>query len=65
MLNPLTTGGECLAIVAACLHSRHGKALRFTREGPSGEAWDLASRIPVAKAVESISSYEVERAPKA
>lgn len=64
MLNPASSGSECLAIVAACLHSRHGKELKFTRDGPGGEAWDLASKVTATEAAESITSYEVERAPK-
>lgn len=63
-LNPVNSGSECLAIIAACLHTRHGKALKLTRDGPSGEAWDLASAIPVDQAVAAITSEEVERAPK-
>lgn len=64
LLNPASSGSECLAIIAACLHDRHGKTLKFTRDGPSGEAWDLASKVTATEAAESISSYEVERAPK-
>lgn len=64
LLNPASSGSECLAIICACLHHRHGKALKFTRDGPSGEAWDLASRTTVADAVEAISSYQVDTAPK-
>lgn len=63
-LNPASSGSECLAIIAACLHARHGKTLKFTRDGPAGEAWDLASQVTATEAAEAISAYEVERAPK-
>jgi len=65
MLNPVSSAGECMAIIAACLHTREGKALKFTRDGPSGEAWDEAGLLTAAAAIGAISSYEVDRAPKA
>lgn len=64
MLNPASSGTECLAIIAACLHTRHGMTLTFTRDGPSGDAWNEASKVTATEAAEAISSYEVERAPK-
>jgi hypothetical protein len=64
LLNPASTSSECLAIIAACLHHRHGKALKHTRDGPSGEAWDLASKVTATQAAEAISAYQVDTAPK-
>lgn len=63
-LNPATTGSECLAIIAACLHHRHGKELKFTRDGPTGEAWELASAVKADEAASAITTYQVESAPK-
>lgn len=63
-LNPTTSATECMAIIAACLHVRDGKALTFTREGAAGEAWDEASSLNMEETIAAISSYEVESAPK-
>lgn len=64
LLNPVASASECVAIIAACLHTRHRKSLKFTRDGPQGEAWDLASKMTARDAVAAISAYEVEAAPK-
>lgn len=64
LLNPVSSASECMAIIAACLHARQGKTLKFGREGASGEAWDEAAKLTAKDAVAAISSYEVERAPK-
>lgn len=64
MLNPTASADECVSIIAACLHSRHGQTLKFTVAGPSGDAWDAATSIPAEAAVQAITGFEVERPPK-
>jgi hypothetical protein len=64
MLNPVSSASECQAIITACLHTRQGKTLKFGRDGPAGDAWDEAGGMTTHEAVDAITSYEVERAPK-
>lgn len=63
-LSPGSSAAQCLAVHAACLHARHGRDLRFGREGPSGSAWEEAGTVTAAEAADNIGFYEVERAPK-
>ena len=56
MLNPVSSGSECQAIIASCLHHRDGVKLV--------DAMKTAGQMTAADAVAAISSYEVEAAPK-
>lgn len=63
-LDPTTSGLECMAIIAAHLHVRHGKSLKVTRDDPVGEAWDIVSALPMEETIASIGAYEVSAPPK-
>ena len=56
MLNPVSSAHECQAIIAACLHHRRDMKLP--------DAMKQAGKLTAAEAVESITAYEVDTAPK-
>lgn len=56
MLNPVSSAHECQAIIAACLHYRQDMKLP--------EAMRQAGKLSASDAVNAISAYEVDAAPK-
>lgn len=56
LLNPVSSAHECQAIIAACLHNRRDMKLP--------EAMKQAGTLSAADAVNAISAYEVDVAPK-